>query len=133
MSGCTDVPRVLSSQPRKSACERLAELHPGCACEQESVEPALFPGIVEPWEMLARFVPELDFDAEAQVVKPSLFSHSGTAGMSVTRMERIEPSEFVEQCQSTYRCRASVNLVEMLLHIRQFFHCIWAKDVGDQA
>jgi hypothetical protein len=62
-------------------------------CEACSVEPAFSPGPVEAIEILVRFVPALDFDADTRTVKPSLFAHSGTIGMSVTRMNHLDSSE----------------------------------------
>lgn len=85
---CTDIPSILASDPRKTACERLANALPDCACEAVSVETALSPGVVSESETLARFVSAYDYDIETGTVKPSLFSHAGTNGMSVSRIEQ---------------------------------------------
>jgi hypothetical protein len=64
------------------------------------VKPGHSPGVVEPAEILARFVPPLDLDVETNTVKPSLFAHSGTIGMSVTRMKHAGPQELKAQQES---------------------------------
>lgn len=64
------------------------------------MEPNHSPGIVESAEPLARFVPSLDLDVETNTVKPSLFAHSGTVGMSVTRVKYAGPQDLKTQQES---------------------------------
>lgn len=97
---CQEVPSILATEPSKSACERLAAAKPACICESCSVEPTLSPGTVDAGETLARFVLALDFDDECKVVKPSLFSHAGTNGMSVTRVEHAGAAGLERQQRS---------------------------------
>jgi hypothetical protein len=97
---CHEVPSILSSEPQSSACERLAAAKPGCVCESYSVEPTLSPGVVDSQETLARFVLPQDLDGTGNVVKPSLFSHAGTNGMSVTRAERAGKEGLIKQQQT---------------------------------
>ena len=55
------------------------------------------PGPVSSFETLARFVADHDYDNETGTVKPSLFSHAGTNGMSVTRIERAGQNGLAHQ------------------------------------
>lgn len=84
---CLDVPSILASEPRDTACERLAGVVACCQCENESVQPDFSPGVVADYETLARFVAPIDFDTASGTVKPSLFGHARRMGMSVTRIE----------------------------------------------
>jgi hypothetical protein len=97
---CVGIQSMLQSEPRKAACERVASVFPGCRCESESVVPCLSPGVVGPAENLARFVADHDLDHETNEVKPSLFSHAGTNGMSVTRIEHAGTEALANQQSS---------------------------------
>lgn len=97
---CVAIPSTLSSEPRKTACERVASAFPACKCESESVVPCLSPGTIKSTEELVRFVSDHDFDHETQEVKSSLFSHAGMNGMSVTRMESAGAEGLANQQRS---------------------------------
>jgi hypothetical protein len=56
--------------------------------------------VVAAAETIARFVLPHDFDAESAIVKPSLFAHAGTIGMSVTRAEHAGPEGMIAQQRS---------------------------------
>lgn len=77
---------MLAEKPHKRACERLAESFPDCCCEKETVCPDLSPGTVQDHEILARLVPEKDFDTVTKTIKPTLFEKAAQNGMSVTRL-----------------------------------------------
>lgn len=67
------------------------------AARAQSVQPTLSPGIVTPEETLARFVTDHHFDHDAGIPKPSLFSHAGSIGMSITRIERAGAEKLADQ------------------------------------
>lgn len=95
---CCDVPLILASDPRDTACERLAAAISCCRqCENDSVQPALSPGAITGQETLARFVPLIHFDSATGTVKPSLFEHARRMGMSVTRVEHTGPDGLARQ------------------------------------
>ena len=89
---CEEIPKQLAEQ----GCRQVAIAHPDCCCEAESVQPNLSPGIVSCVETLARFVNAHHLD-DQNLVKPSLFSHAETNGMSTTRIERAGPPALADQ------------------------------------
>jgi hypothetical protein len=94
---CTAIPTILAVEPREQGCRRVAKHEPNCVCEAESVQPDLSPGPVDQSEVVARFVPERDLDRSTMTVKPSLFAHAGTTGMSVTRTNHATPAALAEE------------------------------------
>ena len=133
---CSNVPSILKSEPSRTACERLAAAKPDCECERCSVRPKNSPGPVSAAETLARFVPPHDFDAESNCVKPSLFSHAGTNGMSVTRVEHAGEAAMRHQQQSKnylgyvdVKCAA----IQEILHDDKRSFCIYDTALPDNA
>jgi hypothetical protein len=93
---CEEIPSILNVDSRRG-CEQVADKFPDCTCEEHSVQPTLSPGPVIGTETLVRFVPAHDYDNEKKLIKPSLFSHAGTNGMSVTRIEKTDRPSLVQQ------------------------------------
>ncbi len=93
---CDDLPEILRRAPREQGCQRVANEKPQACCETNSVSPGVSPGPVKHDEILARFVPAIDYDHESKIIKTSLFAHAGTIGMSVIRISLASERIFTE-------------------------------------
>lgn len=93
---CEEIPALLAAEP-DGGCKRVSDAYPNCHCESVTVCPDLSPGPVGDEETVARFVAPGHFDTATRKVKPSLFSHAGKSGMSVTRIEKAGDKELYKQ------------------------------------
>jgi hypothetical protein len=85
-------------------------------------------------ETLARFVLTHDYDPEGNIVKPSLFAHAGTNGMSVTRVEQAGWEGMARQQLSRSYLGyvvASCAAVRNILHEDKRAFCVYDTALAD--